>query len=64
LELSDFSTQNVLGGLGIEQKANESGEIVIRLTLFPLFGIGGSIEAKVVRVNLLPGKSSDSGSLW
>ena len=64
LELSDFSIQNVLGGLRIEQRTNGNGEIVIRLTLFPLFGLGGSIEAKVVQVKLLPGRSSDSGSLW
>src|SRR5258707_12126382 len=53
LELSDFSVQNVIGSLAIEQTTNEHGENVVRLSLFPLFGLGGHMEAKLVQVNLV-----------
>jgi hypothetical protein len=64
LELVDFSSQNVISDLRIEQITNERGDSVLRLVLDQCFGLAGFIEAKKVRVNLLPGKSTDGVSLW
>ncbi len=64
LELADFSHQNVLGSLQVEQVTNQHGEPVYRLTLCPCFGLAGRIEAKHLRVKLIPGKSPDGGSQW
>ena len=64
LELADFSPQNVMSSLSIEQVNNEGGEVVFRLTMYPCFGLSGHIDAKQLSVNLIPGKSSDGGSLW
>jgi hypothetical protein len=64
LELADFSLQNVISGLTLEKVTNEHGEAVNRLILHPCFGLTGRIEAKQLRVNLVPGKSPDGASLW
>jgi hypothetical protein len=64
LELAGFSCQNVISDLMIERTTNAHSEEVYRLTLHPCFGVTGSIEAKQLHVNLIPGKSPDAGSLW
>jgi hypothetical protein len=51
LELADFSNQNVLQRLVIEQR-----EEVFRLTLAPCYGIGGYIEASRIQTRVAPGK--------
>jgi len=64
VELSDFSSQNVISSLAIESVTNEDGDEVYRLTLGPCFGLAGRIDAKSLRIALTPGKSSDHVSLW
>ena len=64
LEIADFSHQNVIFSLSIEQVTNENGEAVFRLTMLPCFGLSGRIDAKRLRVNHIPGKSCDGGSQW
>ena len=64
LELADFSRQNVISSLTIDRTTSAQGEELYRLRLHPCYGLAGSIEAKQVHVNLVPGKSPDSGSLW
>ena len=64
LELAGFSHQNVVSALTIEQVTDEPGDSVLRLQLHPCFGLAGFIDAKQVRVNLIPGKSTDGISLW
>jgi hypothetical protein len=49
LELADFSTQNVIGGLKIDP--TPSGH---RVTLWPCFGLAGYIEAAKVILHLEP----------
>jgi len=64
LELVGFSCQNVVSDLTIKQVSGETGDSVFRLELHPCFGLTGCLDAKHVRVNLLPGKSTDGVSLW
>lgn len=64
LELFQFSPQNVVFGLIMKKTKNEGGETIFRLELFPCFGLAGKIDAKSVRVELIPGKSPDGVSLW
>lgn len=64
IDLTGFSSQNVIFGLSLEASASERGDAVYRLVLSPCFGIGGRMEAKSVRVELVPGKSPDGVSLW
>lgn len=51
LELTDFSAQNVISGLGFEP--SDSGW---RVTLGPSFGVSGFIEAAHIEISLDPGK--------
>jgi hypothetical protein len=55
LELGDFSPQNVIGNLDI--KPHESG---FRVTLWPIYGVGGHIDAARVTLSLDPGKPGES----
>ena len=64
VELNDFSCQNVINGLGVEMATNQNGDIVYRVILTPCFGVKGRIDAKSLRVELLPGKSPDGVSPW
>ena len=54
LELADFSVQNVIYGLGLEEA--DGGFLV---TLKPCYGLAGFIKAAKVRVELLPGQPED-----
>lgn len=62
LELADFSSQNVISSLGAETVVDQTEEKAIRLTFGPCYGLAGRIDAKHVRVELVPGKSSDEVS--
>ena len=64
VELADFSGQNVISSLGIEEVIDQTKEKAIRLTMSPCYGLAGRIDAKRLRVGLLPGKSPDGVSLW
>lgn len=64
LELADFSAQNVIFALDMEAVVDQTKERAIRLTLSPCYGLAGRIDAKRVRVKLVPGKSSDGVSTW
>jgi hypothetical protein len=55
LELGDFSPQNVIGSLDI--KPQESG---FRVTLWPIYGVGGHIDAARVTFSLEPGKPGEA----
>ena len=63
LELSDFSPQNVIFDLFLRRVTKQS-ESAIRIELDPCYGLSGWIEAKLVRVGLIPGKSPDLVSQW
>ncbi len=64
LELWDFSSQNVIGSLDIEWAKREDSDTVVRLRMHPCYGLAGYLEAKEIRVSVMPGKSSDGISLW
>ena len=64
IELNDFSPQNVINGLHIERATDRNGESVYRLILAPCYGVAGRIDAKSLRFEVSPGKSSDGVSLW
>jgi hypothetical protein len=64
LELADFSSQNVISSLKIDEVIDQTKEKAIRLTLSPCFGLAGRIDAKSLRVELIPGKSPDDVSSW
>lgn len=64
VELNDFSGQNVISSLAIGKATGQYGEDVYRLTLSPCYGIAGRIDAKSMRVQLLPGASADGISQW
>jgi hypothetical protein len=51
LQLADFSNQNVISSLSVEQKSGAH-----RLTLSPCYGINGNIEARGLSVELVPEK--------
>jgi Immunity protein 50 len=53
LELTDFSQQNVIGCLEVEETPKG-----IRLTMIPCYGLAGYLEAKQISVELSPGKMS------
>jgi hypothetical protein len=59
LELADFSGQNVISSLDVEAVTDQTKERAIRLILAPCYGLAGWIDARRVRVQLVPGKSSD-----
>jgi len=62
VELADFNRQNVINSLHIETAVDQNKEAVFRLNLSPCYGLAGRIDAKRIRVNLLPGKSPDGMS--
>ena len=64
IELNDFSCQNVISGLEVETANDQNGDRVYRLILAPCYGVAGRIDAKSVRIQLTPGKSSDGVSPW
>jgi len=64
MELVGFSGQNVIFSLEIEKVIDQTKEKAIRLTLSPCYGLAGRIDAKRLRVELVPGKSPDAVSLW
>jgi hypothetical protein len=51
LELADFSQQNAIASLNLEQ--TETG---LRLTLWPCYGLAGYLEAERMSVELSPDK--------
>jgi immunity protein 50 of polymorphic toxin system len=53
LELADFSHQNVIGGLELEETPTGT-----RLIMTPCYGLAGYLEAKRMSVELSPGKLS------
>jgi hypothetical protein len=63
LELVGFSCQNVINDLTITEIAGDEGTR-LRLELQPCFGVTGCLDAKRIRVNLVPGKSTDGVSQW
>lgn len=63
LELADFSGQNVISSLDLEIVIDQTKEKAVRLTLGPCYGLAGRIDARHVRIELVPGKSSDGQSL-
>jgi hypothetical protein len=64
LDLTDFSQQNVISGLEVERVTDQTDKTALRIRLGGCYGLSGWIDAKKVRVQLLPGKSSDGVSLW
>ena len=64
LKLEDFSQQNVIGGLSVGPALMPDGQDGFRLRIFSLFGIGGHIDARRIRMNLIPGASTDGFSQW
>ena len=64
LELGDFSPQNVIFSLDVQTVIGQTKEKAIRLALSSCYGLAGRIDARHVRVKLVPGKSSDGVSLW
>jgi hypothetical protein len=64
VDLADFSGQNVIFDLQIEEVIDQTKQKGIRLTLNPCYGLAGRIDAKNVRVELRPGKSPDGASRW
>ena len=63
LELYDFSSQNVISSLDLEAVIDQTKEKAIRLKLGACYGLAGHIDARRVRVKLVPAKSSDDVSL-
>jgi hypothetical protein len=64
IELNDFSCQNVINSLDIEMATDQNGDSIYRVILAPCYGVAGRVEAKSLRVEILPGKSSDGVSQW
>ena len=64
VELHDFSCQNVIMSLSIERAIDQNGDPVYRLSLSPCYGLAGRIDAKSIRIELIPGKSPDGVSKW
>lgn len=59
VDLNDFNCQNVINGLEVKKVTDQNGDCVYRVILAPSFGLAGTIDAKSIRVDLLPGKSPD-----
>jgi Immunity protein 50 len=57
LELGDFSVQNVIANL--EVRPHEAG---FRVTLWPIYGVGGHIDAARVTLSLEPGKPGEAAN--
>ncbi|MGO9210008.1 MAG: hypothetical protein ACLPXM_20925 [Terriglobales bacterium] len=64
LSLEDFSPQNVISLLTAKRVATKSFGQVIRVRMGPCYGIAGTIDAKRVRIEVVPGKSPDGVSQW
>lgn len=64
LELADFSNQNVISSLDVDVVVDQTEEKKVRLTLGPCYGLAGRIDSRRVRVEIVPGKSSDGVSQW
>lgn len=64
LELDDFSQQNVIMALYVEEVIDQTNQKALRFSLVPCYGLAGYIDARRVRVQLVPGKSSDGVSSW
>lgn len=64
LELADFSSQNVISSLDIDIVVDQTKGRAVRLMLGPCYGLAGRIDARRVRVELVPGESSDGVSQW
>jgi len=64
LELIDFSIQNVVSSVSIERVTDQTDSQAIRITLSPCYGLSGWIDAKQIRLELVPGKCSDRVSEW
>jgi len=56
LELADFSVQNVISSLSVEARTDQTGEGVTRINMGPCFGLNGWIDAKRVRLQVIPGE--------
>jgi hypothetical protein len=54
IELSEFSSQNVIFGLSVTRSAEG-----LQLFLDPSYGVGGTLTAEAIRVKIEPGKPSD-----
>jgi hypothetical protein len=54
LELADFSVQNVISGLSVEARADQTDQKAVRITMGPCFGLSGWIDAKRVRLQVIP----------
>jgi len=60
LELADFSGQNVISGLSVEGRTDQTGQGATRISMGPCFGLSGWIDAKRVRLQVIPGEPSTS----
>jgi len=56
LEPADFSVQNVISSLSVEARTDQTGEGVTRINMGPCFGLNGWIDAKRVRLQVIPGE--------
>jgi hypothetical protein len=54
IELADFSSQNVIFGLVVTRSAEG-----LQLLLYPCYGVGGTLTAEAIRVEIEPGKPVD-----
>lgn len=54
IELSEFSSQNVIFGLSVTRSAEG-----MQLLLDPSYGVGGTLTAEAIRVEIEPGKPTD-----
>jgi hypothetical protein len=60
LKLADFSVQNVISGLSVEARTDQTGQEAVRIIMGPCFGLSGWIDAKRVRLQVIPGQPSTS----
>jgi hypothetical protein len=58
LELADFSVQNVIGNLDIKPQGGG-----FRVTLWPIYGVGGHIDAEHVTLSLEPGRPGEPSNM-
>jgi hypothetical protein len=64
LDLEDFSHQNVIFALHIDEVVDQTHRKAFRFTLSPCYGLAGYIDVRGARVQLVPGKSPDGHSSW
>ena len=60
LEQADFSVQNVISGLSVEARTDQTGQEGIRIIMGPCFGLSGWIDATRVRLQVILGQPSTS----